>query len=447
MNNYVTVYILNHNYGQYLKQAIESVLEQTYSFIEIIIIDDGSTDDSVEILDNFEKIKNIKIVRQKNQGLIKCNNIALNLSTGEFIIRLDADDYLHPNAIEYLVKALKSKPTASLAYANYFEIDANGRIKREIILDNDKELRNVLETPMHGACTLFRKSDLVESGGYDENFTRQDGYYIWLFFNDINKIVHVNFPIFYYRKHRNNLTNDTNLLLETRSYITKKHLELRNLNVPPIITVIPIGDHFLEDDNHPLGKLKNKPLIDWTLEQALKLDGSIKTIVSTSSLDLIEYIETNFPQIEINFRKSNVSFLADSYIDAVRESTYNYQNCFEYVFILEIENPFRNPKVLNNATYVAKLLNYDSVIGVREEGDLTYRKVNGNLRRIIEDDRVRFEREKLFKRQGGFALVNKEFLFNSNNIIGGKAGYILIGDKDALEIAEIRRVMELIKNA
>ena len=70
MNNYVTVYILNHNYGQYLKQAIESVLEQTYSFIEIIIIDDGSTDDSVEILDNFEKIKNIKVVRQKNQGLM-----------------------------------------------------------------------------------------------------------------------------------------------------------------------------------------------------------------------------------------------------------------------------------------------------------------------------------------------------------------------------------------
>ena len=65
----VTIYITNHNYGQYLTQSIESVLNQTYQFFELLIIDDGSTDNSIEIINRYKKNEKIKIIIQKRMGL------------------------------------------------------------------------------------------------------------------------------------------------------------------------------------------------------------------------------------------------------------------------------------------------------------------------------------------------------------------------------------------
>ena len=92
-NFLVTVYITNFNYGKFIKQAIESVLMQTEQSFELIIIDDGSTDNSKEIIEKYKDLKNIRIVYQKNKGLNVTNNIALRAARGKYIVRLDADDY------------------------------------------------------------------------------------------------------------------------------------------------------------------------------------------------------------------------------------------------------------------------------------------------------------------------------------------------------------------
>ena len=97
-NGLVTVYITNHNYGRYLEQSIRSVLEQSYKNIELIIIDDGSSDESRDLLKNYESNGKIKIIYQNNRGLAISNNIALQQAQGYYIIRLDADDYLDKNA-------------------------------------------------------------------------------------------------------------------------------------------------------------------------------------------------------------------------------------------------------------------------------------------------------------------------------------------------------------
>ena len=96
----ITVYITNYNYGQFLRQAIESVLIQTEQDFEIILIDDGSTDDSVSLIQSYIDHPKIKIVLQQNKGLTISNNLALKLSRGKYIMRLDADDYLAENALE-----------------------------------------------------------------------------------------------------------------------------------------------------------------------------------------------------------------------------------------------------------------------------------------------------------------------------------------------------------
>ena len=122
-NFLVTVYITNFNYGKFIKQAIESVLMQTEQSFELIIIDDGSTDNSKEIIEKYKDLKNIRIVYQKNKGLNVTNNIALRAARGKYIVRLDADDYFSPNALELLLEKLESDSMLGMVFPDYFLVD------------------------------------------------------------------------------------------------------------------------------------------------------------------------------------------------------------------------------------------------------------------------------------------------------------------------------------
>ena len=106
----VTIYITNHNYGKYINKAIRSVLDQSLNEFELIIIDDGSTDNSLKIIDQYKNHRKIISVYQKNKGLTVSNNIALRLSRGKYIIRLDADDWLDPNALQIMSDYLEKNP-------------------------------------------------------------------------------------------------------------------------------------------------------------------------------------------------------------------------------------------------------------------------------------------------------------------------------------------------
>ena len=97
----ITAYITNFNYGKYLEQSINSVLRQRFTDFELIIIDDGSTDNSSEILDKYKDHPKISIIQQKNQGLNASANKALDMAVGDFLIRLDADDYLDQYAFRF----------------------------------------------------------------------------------------------------------------------------------------------------------------------------------------------------------------------------------------------------------------------------------------------------------------------------------------------------------
>ena len=96
----VTVYITNFNYGSYIKDAIESVLNQSFKDIELIIIDDGSSDNSKEIIERYMQLNYVRVIFQKNKGLNITNNIAMRLARGKYLVRLDADDYFRKDAIQ-----------------------------------------------------------------------------------------------------------------------------------------------------------------------------------------------------------------------------------------------------------------------------------------------------------------------------------------------------------
>src|SRR4051795_3380132 len=93
----VSVVIPNYNYGRYVRQAVDSVLAQTYPSVEIIVVDDGSSDDSVALLQSYGS--SIKLVAQSNGGVHKARNRGIEESKGEFVAFLDADDWWEPTKL------------------------------------------------------------------------------------------------------------------------------------------------------------------------------------------------------------------------------------------------------------------------------------------------------------------------------------------------------------
>ena len=110
----VTVYLVCHNYEDYVEQAIESVLAQTYKNFELIIIDDGSTDNSRDVINRYVKYSNVRVIFQENKGLIATNNVAIRAANGKYVMRLDADDYLHESALLVLVDAIEESEDLAL---------------------------------------------------------------------------------------------------------------------------------------------------------------------------------------------------------------------------------------------------------------------------------------------------------------------------------------------
>ena len=132
MKNLVTVYIINSNYGKYISQAIQSVLDQTYKKIEILIIDDFSSDDSKKIIKKYVSNPKIKIIFNKKKiGLLKSSNIAIKASKGEFVIRLDADDYFDKNLISILIKKIKKNINSAFVYSDYYEVNKFSQVLKK----------------------------------------------------------------------------------------------------------------------------------------------------------------------------------------------------------------------------------------------------------------------------------------------------------------------------
>src|SRR5690606_38450646 len=131
-NPLITVYVTNYNYGKYIRQAIESVLSQSLQDFELIIIDDGSSDNSKEIIEEYSSWSNIHIIYQRNKGLNITNNVALKASKGKYIVRLAADDFLHSHALAEMSSVLERDNGLGVIFPDYFLVDAEGNRLSEI---------------------------------------------------------------------------------------------------------------------------------------------------------------------------------------------------------------------------------------------------------------------------------------------------------------------------
>ncbi len=167
----VSIVIPVHNGQEYIKEAIDSCLNQTYENIETIVVDDKSTDSTLEILKEYgEKITVIPV--EKQNGLGNVINIGIRASKGQYIARMDADDVMYPSRIKKQVEYMQEHPNCVAVGGQIDIIDKDGNITdhREYAID-DKDIKKnmfLFQPFAHPAVTL-RKTALEEVGLYPEN--------------------------------------------------------------------------------------------------------------------------------------------------------------------------------------------------------------------------------------------------------------------------------------
>ncbi len=159
----VSVVIPNYNYAQYLPEAIESVLNQTYPDIEVIYIDDGSTDNSLEIASRYD----IMVLAQRNQGQAAARNNAVQFANGKYLFFLDADDLLLPEAIGKMVRLAESAD-ANVGFI-YGQMDYFG-FKSGIFMSKEYSPEELAKGNYICVSSLIEKEWFLKSGGFDKGF-------------------------------------------------------------------------------------------------------------------------------------------------------------------------------------------------------------------------------------------------------------------------------------
>lgn len=199
----VSVLMPVFNGEKYLAEAIESILNQTYSDFEFIIINDGSTDSTAEILERYrQRDRRIKIYNQSNQGLVASLNRGINLAQGVYIARMDADDISLPVRLQLQVDYLKKYPDIGLAGTGCFIIDAQGKSLDTVSVTFEphtlKTLINETNQFTHGSV-VFRKSCTDQVGPYRESFRYAQDYDLWLRIADRFGLGNIPEPLYKWR--------------------------------------------------------------------------------------------------------------------------------------------------------------------------------------------------------------------------------------------------------
>ena len=429
----VSVIIPVYNYGIYLKKAIDSVLAQTFTDYEFIIVDDGSTDDTSQILKEYRDIKNIKIIiHNKNKGLIVSCDEAIKASNGEYIIRLDADDYFDENALLVLSNILDNNPEIGLVYPDYFLISEEGKIMDYVRLPQVDEDVKLLDLPANGAGTMFRRSCYDVVGGYDLNLKCQDGYDLWLKFLNRFKVYNVNLPLFYYRRHSFNLTLNTEKILETRRYIKQSFVDNKfKGSKPKVLGIIPARAYDY-CEYLAIRKLGDKPLIAFTIEEALKTEMMDKVVFTPEGKNIAEKaLNYGVEVIErpSELTKGGIERTVLYILDKLKKE--NYQP--DIVTVLYINSPFKKAKHITEAINTLLIYDTDSVISVCEDLKFHYQHDTHGLKPLFQKRLLRLEKESLYEENGAI-YVSRSDVVTEQNFLGERIGHILMNAEESIHI-------------
>ena len=226
----VSVVLPNFNMGRYLGQAIDSIMAQTLQDFEVLVIDGGSTDDSISIVKAYDS--RVRFLPFHERGFSKAINYGIDMATGEYVARLDADDICHALRFEKQVAALGSDTDAILCWTDAWRMNSRGEAVGGIWGCNyltDEQLRSgsILEALLkrnviiHGTVMLRRSS--LGARRFDEAILYAEDWDMWARLSSTSRFVHVHEPLYGYRVHQGGSQGLRNM---------RNHILWRGIRVP-----------------------------------------------------------------------------------------------------------------------------------------------------------------------------------------------------------------------
>lgn len=221
----ITIIVPVYNVEKYLKRCLDSILHQTFIDFEIILVDDGSLDNSLEICYDYEKKdKRIKVIHKENGGLTSARIAGYNVSKGNFICFLDSDDYIQENMLEKMIKTIKEY-NAQISVCSYYIVSENTKkivqlpIKQKYINKNQFndymilpiigrfQIGNYINFPGFIWLRLYDKSVLSRGDFVSEReYFTEDDIFNLIVLKKVQKIAFINEPLYYYWQGPSSLT-------------------------------------------------------------------------------------------------------------------------------------------------------------------------------------------------------------------------------------------------
>ncbi len=436
----VTIYVVNHNYEKYLEESIQSCINQNFKDFEVLIINNSPCEESEKIIEKYLNLDYVRTFNGVDSSLISAANLALHESRGKYIMRLDADDFLHADALLVMTAEIQKDQKTKIVFPDYFNVDNEGNIlsiMQRIAFQDDDILKDLVA---HGACTLFEKDALLKKGGYDSDLECQDGFDLWMKVALDNQVRNVNLPLFYYRQHPESLSTNTNRLLEARiSVLTKRQDQKNARDDGSTVAILPnLGKFGLNNFcNETLG---DRLLVFRCIDQLLLSKHIDSVVFSTPDSDLADNVRGEFGEtVEIHLRALGGELVGDHSL------TESLRQCIQEVgyggnrnaFIANAHSPFISHKHIDAAILVFKQFNVDYVIAVKQvtENHYVHRGLGmesiGNNSYLSAVDK---EFDRFYKQIPGVFALSIDRLLESKNLLDGTVGHILVDDQAALTI-------------
>jgi glycosyltransferase involved in cell wall biosynthesis/SAM-dependent methyltransferase len=212
----VSVIITTYNHAHYLPQSINSVLTQDYSNIEVIVVDDGSTDNTKEVVSQYPQVK---YVHQINQGLSAARNTGIDHSDGDYLVFLDADDWFLEGAFTTSVAVLEATPQAAFVYGKHMKVNEKNEISLKVREDQykaDDHYRYLLHynfIVMH--ATVFYRRWVFNEFRYDTSLRACEDYDMYLKITRLYPVVYNNYLVAAYRKYSQSMSGNIPLMITT----------------------------------------------------------------------------------------------------------------------------------------------------------------------------------------------------------------------------------------
>lgn len=418
-----TIYVPSHNYGRFLSEAIESVLRQSVQDWELFIIDDGSSDDTPEVMSLYAAHPQIRLFSTGGVGLTAVCNLALSHAQGDYIVRLDGDDVFDENFLLVLGHVLDQNPEMALVFPDYYLVDPFGEIysherRKKIFVDNHN-----FDVPPHGACTMIRVAVLREVGGYREDLKAQDGFDLWSKVIERYKSTNVNLPLFYYRQHGENLTTNSQRIFHARRRIKMDFASEKLASFRPVIAVIPCRQHFDFVTDLWNERIGGKTLLEREIEVCLS-SSVFNHIVVASDNPLTEETVSKYrdPRLSFLLRDAQSTIRSASIVPTLEFIARTYDPEFKGIAVIRyLQSPFVTVETIEEAVATLIMSGADSATAVEEIVSQVFRRTRFGMEPVNRIGDFRSDFDTLYK-----DLLSCIATYTRNFRVGSLTGHSIV---------------------